>query len=128
VPTVILSSWKGKLASQNPPGEEFLAHVRAQEASTIVAHCYEGEAKLAYGRSSKDCVPKSLWQMRLSLEQVPVHWLSEAAAAAGTGEPASCRNSAPVPRSIAGRPKRFFEGINQVLLAVCDSAPPAFSS
>ncbi|MFQ5813568.1 MAG: AAA family ATPase, partial [Anaerolineae bacterium] len=105
--------------------EEFLAYLRARGAATMTARCYEGETNLAYGpfieglRAAIGQPGRAGW-----LENTPAHWLSEAARL--LPEVASLRPGLPpaLPLDSPGAQSRFFEGISQVLLAVCGGPPP----
>jgi DNA-binding SARP family transcriptional activator len=66
--------------------EEFLAYVHAQDGTTVVARCYEGETNLAYGLFGEglravlrhDSLDGQA-EPSARLAEVPDHWLNEAA-------------------------------------------------
>src|SRR6266566_8496721 len=101
--------------------EEFLAHIQSRGAALIAARCYEGETHIAYGPvaaglraaiAQKDNVYR--------LEKIPTPWLIEASRllpelmALHPGLP-----PAP-PLDSPGAQSRFFEGLRQVLLSICN--------
>lgn len=108
--------------------EEFLAYVRAQGGTTLIARCYEGETNLAYGPLVES--------LRVALNQpgqpdgsrrlaeIPAHWVSEAARL--LPELASLRPDLPPvpPLDSPGAQSRFFEGVSQLLLEICRGAAP----
>lgn len=105
--------------------EEFLAHAQAQGGTTITARCYEGETNLAYGLFSEGLrAALSLFDTSTRLAEVPDHWLSEAARL--LPELASLRPGLPPAPALdsPGAQSRFFEGINQLLLALCRGSQP----
>jgi len=112
--------------------EEFLAHVQARGATVVAARCYEGETHLAYEpvvaglRAAIAQRDSTHW-----LEEIPALWLSEAArllpeiANIHPGLPGRPQGSPllyTAPLDSPGAQSRFFEGLRQVLLAVCGSA------
>jgi DNA-binding SARP family transcriptional activator len=106
--------------------EEFLAHVRATGAVTLAARCYAGETDLAYGpiiEVLKAAINQPHGADRL--ERVPARSLTEAARL--LPELASRRPDLPpaVPLDTPGAQSRFFEGVREVLLALCGGPPPA---
>ncbi len=100
--------------------EEFLEYARNRGARVVAARCYEGETNLAYGpivaglRTAIAQREGKRWQEKLS-----AHWLSEAARL--LPELATLRQSLPVtpPLDSPGAQSRFFEGLRQVLIALC---------
>jgi predicted ATPase len=100
--------------------EEFMHYVQTQGGTSIVARCYEGETNLAYSlfiEGLRTALSRSGTPARLS--DVPDHWLSEAARL--LPELAGLRpglSPAP-PLDSPGAQSRFFEGIYQLLLALC---------
>ena len=105
--------------------EEFLAHARAAGARTIVARCYEGETALAYGpfvEALRAALGQADSAQRLS--PLPAHWLSEAARL--LPELASLLPDLPPapPLESPGAQSRFFEGVAQVLVALCHNSVP----
>jgi predicted ATPase len=105
--------------------EELLAHLRVHGAVAIAARCYAEETTLAYG-PFVELLATAIGQPRnvVKLERLPVHALSEAARL--LPELTSLRPELPSapPLDTPGAQSRFFEGISQVLLAVCDGTTP----
>ncbi len=105
--------------------EEFIAHTGARGATVLAARCYEGETNLAYGpvvsglHAAIAQKPDARW-----LESIAESWLSEAARL--LPELVTMRPGlAPAPPlDSPGAQSRFFEGLRQVLLAVCSGARP----
>ena len=103
--------------------EEFLAYARG--ANIIVAQCYEGETHLAFGpvvaglRAAIARKGSGRW-----LEDIPAPWLSEASRL--LPELLTLRRGlpAPLPLDSPGAQSRFFEGLRQVLFAVCKGTQP----
>lgn len=103
---------------------EYLAHIQRQGSAAIVARCYEGDMHLAYApivsgmRAALAQRQDQDW-----LKEIPALWLSEAARI--LPELALLRPNLPSapPLDGPGAQSRFFEGLYQVLLAVCLSAP-----
>jgi predicted ATPase len=105
--------------------EEYLAYVQAQGGVTITARCYEGETHLAYSlfiEGLRAVLGQADTVARLA--EVPDHWLSEAARL--LPELASLRPGLPPasPLDSPGAQSRFFEGIHQLLLALCRGPQP----
>lgn len=100
--------------------EDLVAETKARGARTVSVRCYEGEIDLAYGpiaaglRVAINQQQDSLW-----LAQLAPHWLSEATRL--LPELAQQRLDVPSPQPLAspGAQSRFFEGLRQVLLALC---------
>jgi DNA-binding SARP family transcriptional activator len=105
--------------------EEFLAHVASRGAATVAARCYPGERDLAYGPFVEG-LSASFGREDLvaRLEEIPAHFLAETSRL--LPELADLRPGLPSPPPLAtpGAQSRFFEGISQVLLAVCDGPSP----
>jgi DNA-binding SARP family transcriptional activator len=105
--------------------EEFLAHVRGRGAVTIAVRCYEGESDLAYGpvvaglRHLLAQPANAAWRNELA-----PHALAEAARLLpelAVREP----NLPPVaPLDSPGAQNHFFEGVSQIILAVCRGSTP----
>lgn len=100
--------------------EEFLACWRARGARTITARCHEGESYLAYApiaaalRAAIAQQQDQRWH-----EKIAVHWLSEVARLLPELASACPGLAAMPPCNSPGAQNRFFEGIRQVLLAIC---------
>ena len=105
--------------------EEFIAHARARGAAVIAARCYEGETNLAYGPvvSGLHAAIAQKADTRW-LGNIAESWLSEAARL--LPELVTMRPALPPapPLDSPGAQSRFFEGLRQVLLAVCSGARP----
>ncbi|MEN9938266.1 MAG: hypothetical protein RLZZ387_4845 [Chloroflexota bacterium] len=105
--------------------EDLLAHVRSGGGVTVAVRCYEGETDLAYGPLSAGLRPfvtqhgAPRWRA-----EVPPHWLSEAARL--LPEIAAHVPALPPvpPLDSPGAQNRFFEGLSQLLLAVCRGPAP----
>ncbi|GAB4433264.1 MAG: AAA family ATPase [Anaerolineae bacterium] len=105
--------------------EEFLAHAQAQGSVTLTARCYAGETNLAYSLFIEG-LRSALSQSHLAaqLAEAPDHWLSEAVRL--LPELATLRPGLPAapPLDSPGAQSRFFEGILQLLLALCRGPQP----
>jgi predicted ATPase/DNA-binding SARP family transcriptional activator len=105
--------------------EEFLARVRSQGAMTVTVRCYEGEANVAYGPVA-DGLRGALAQSGCAdrLDALPAHWLAEAARL--LPELSAYRPGLPPapPLDAPGGQSRFFEGLRQVLSAICQGPAP----
>jgi predicted ATPase len=104
--------------------DEFISRVRAGGASVITARCYSGEAYLAYtpfidGLRAGLHAAHSNWHQPLQ-----AHWIVEAARL--LPELGRLRADLPpaAPLDSPGAQTRFFEGVSQVLLALCAGGPP----
>ncbi len=113
--------------------ETFLAHVQAKGATTVSVRCYEGETNLAYGPFIEALRAAIAQPDRANhVMQVPPHFLSEAVRLLPelrTLRPSPSTGTAqglpPVPPlNSPGSQSRFFEGIRQVLMAICSGAAP----
>jgi predicted ATPase/DNA-binding SARP family transcriptional activator len=105
--------------------EEFLSDLRMRDAVKITARCYPGQANLAYGpfaeglRNAIKQGTRSNWQVDIS-----DLWVNEAArllpelSRPGGGATSSSSLGSP------GAQTRFYEGLSQVLLALCGKEPP----
>ncbi|NTU61975.1 MAG: AAA family ATPase [Chloroflexi bacterium] len=106
--------------------EEFLAQVQDRSGAIITARCYEGEVILPYSLFA-DVLRAALAQPdRLhQLDRLPALWLSEAARL--TPELISLRPDLPIPPPLdtPSAQGRFFEGVTQVLLALCATSQQA---
>ncbi|HLW00345.1 MAG TPA: AAA family ATPase [Ktedonobacterales bacterium] len=105
--------------------EEFLADLHRTGTTTIAARCYEGETHLAYGpivAALRTALAQPALAARLSA--ISPLWLSEAARL--LPELATTRPGLPPapPLDSPGAQSRFFEGIRQVLLALCGETRP----
>ena len=105
--------------------EEFLARVRDQGAMTITVRCYEGEANVAYGPVAgglRGALAQSACADRL--EALPVHWLTEAARLLPELGVLCPGLPPPPPLDAPGGQSHFYEGLRQVLSAICQGATP----
>ncbi len=104
--------------------EEFVTYVHTRGASKVTARCYEGETHLAYGpfvagiRMAISQKQDNAW-----LENIPAFWLSEASRLLPELSSLHPGLSAAPPLDNPGAQSRFFEGLRQVLLAVCGGDP-----
>src|SRR5215472_12789504 len=105
--------------------EEFMAHTRARGATILAARCYEGETNLAYGPVVSGLHAAIAQKLDARwLESIAESWLSEAARL--LPELVTMRPGlAPAPPlDSPGAQSRFFEGLRQVLLAICSGTSP----
>ncbi|MEZ4767949.1 MAG: BTAD domain-containing putative transcriptional regulator [Caldilineales bacterium] len=105
--------------------EEFVQAAACQGAATVVARCYEGDARLAYG-PIVDALRAALAapDQAARLAELPTMWLSEARRMApeiGALDP-SLLPAADLDGP--GAQARFFEAIAQAFLAALAGAPP----
>ena len=105
--------------------EEFLAYAQARGATSIAAHCYEGETNLAYGpfvEALRTAIasPESVGR----LEDTPARSLSEVTRL--LPEVADLRPNLPAVAALdsPGAQSRFFQSVGDVLLACCGARPP----
>ncbi|HWQ13722.1 MAG TPA: AAA family ATPase [Roseiflexaceae bacterium] len=105
--------------------DELLAHVRARGGVTVAVRCYEGETDLAYGPLAAGLRAFVSQPLRPDWHtEVPPHWLSEAARLLPEVTLRSPALPPPPPLDSPGAQNRFFEGLSQVLLAVCRGPVP----
>jgi DNA-binding SARP family transcriptional activator len=105
--------------------EEFLAHLRPSGTIIVAAHCYSGQASMAYAplveglrRALVEAARQDLSQFVLPL------WLKEAARLLPELSPRGAEPVLDVSLDSPGAQIRFYEGLTQVLLAICGSDPP----
>lgn len=105
--------------------EEFLAQAQAQGAMTVTVRCYEGEADVAYGPVA-DGLRGALAQSGCAgrLDALPGHWLAEAARLLPELSVLRPGLPPPPPLDAPGGQSRFFEGLRQVLGAICQGSAP----
>ena len=105
--------------------EEFLHQVSCQGGAVVVARCYEGDARLAYG-PIVDALRAALASPDLAerLAGVPGIWLNELRRL--TPEIVALQPNLPGATDLdgPGAPARFFEGIAQAFLAALAGTPP----
>lgn len=105
--------------------EEFLAYAGQRGARTIAARCYEGEAGLAYGPLAEALAATIRQQESAApLKRIPARHLVEAVrllpelSEAVPGLPPAASFGGP------GAQSRFYEGVCEVLLALCGGPVP----
>lgn len=105
--------------------EEFLASLQRNESIVLATRCYEGETHLAYGPIVA-AIRAAIAQKRQTrwLESIPILWVSEAARL--LPELAALRPDLPPAPALdsPGAQSRFFEGLRQIILALCQGAQP----
>jgi DNA-binding SARP family transcriptional activator len=105
--------------------EEFLAYAQAKGAHVIAAQCYEGETQLAYGPIVAGLrVTLAREDAAQRLEGIPLPWLSEAARLLPELLTLRTGLSSPLPLESLGAQSRFFEGLRQMLFALCKGTQP----
>jgi DNA-binding SARP family transcriptional activator len=105
--------------------EEFLANAQSKGAIVISARCYEGETQFAFGPIAAGLrTTLALESAEQRLKDIPLAWISEAARL--LPELNTHRNdlSAPLPLDSPGAQSRFFEGLKQILYALCKGELP----
>ena len=105
--------------------EEFLSHLRSTGAVAIGAHCYPGQADLAYAPLVESLRRTLLDPARKDWAQsVPPLWLHEASRLLPELNPKEMGAYQGASLESPGAQIRFFEGLTQLLLALCGSHPP----
>jgi predicted ATPase/DNA-binding SARP family transcriptional activator len=105
--------------------EEFLEHVRLQGAKIFEAHCYEGEANLAFGPIMAGFNTLiSLSENTLLLQNAPEHWLSETARLVPEIYTLVPGTSPALPMDDPGAQARFFEGLRKILSYLLENESP----
>jgi DNA-binding SARP family transcriptional activator len=105
--------------------EEFLANAQSKGAIVISARCYEGETQFAFGPIAAGLrTTLALESAEQRLKNIPLPWISEAARL--LPELNAYRNdlSTPLPLDSPGAQSRFFEGLKQILYALCKGELP----
>jgi predicted ATPase/DNA-binding SARP family transcriptional activator len=102
--------------------EEFLAHVREEGATTIVARCYAGEKNLAYGPLVEGLSSALAREGRDRLKDLPE--VSQREAARLLPELSSPDSPLAPALDTPGARSRFFGEVVRVLLAILDGPPP----
>src|SRR3712207_3351180 len=105
--------------------EEFVAYAASQGSVTVAARCYPGEMDLAYGpfvEGLSGAIGREGVAARL--EEIPVYLLAEASRLLPELAEVFPGLPSPPPLTTPGAQSRFFEGIVQVLLAVCGGPSP----
>lgn len=105
--------------------EELLVYARGRDATAITVRCYEGEASVAYGPIA-DGLRSVLAQTACAdrLDAIPAHWLAEAARLLPELSLLRPGLPPPPPLDAPGGQSRFFEGLRQVLGALCLGSAP----
>jgi DNA-binding SARP family transcriptional activator len=104
---------------------EFLAYAQAKGANVITAQCYEGETHLTFGPIVAGLrVALAQKDMERRLNDIPAAWLSEAARLLPELLTLRPGLPSPLPLESPGAQSRFFEGLRQVLLAMCKDTQP----
>jgi predicted ATPase/DNA-binding SARP family transcriptional activator len=105
--------------------DEFLQYARQQGAQVFEAHCYEGEANLAYGPIMAGFNNLlSLNENANRLQDIPGHWLSEAGRLVPEIHTLIPETPPATPMDDPGAQARFFEGLRQVLTHLLKNGPP----
>ena len=100
--------------------EEFVAHVREEGATAIVARCYAGEKNLAYGPLVEGLSAALGREGGGHLEDLPAASLQEVSRLL----PDLSTDSPPAPLDTPGARSRFFGEVVRVLLTILDGPPP----
>jgi tetratricopeptide (TPR) repeat protein len=105
--------------------EEFVAYAASQGSVTVAARCYPGEMDLAYGPFVEG-LSGSIGEEGVAarLEEIPAYLLAEASRLLPELAELFPGLPSPPPLTTPGAQSRFFEGIVQVLLAVCGGPSP----
>ena len=105
--------------------EEFLADVQSEGAIVISTRCYEGETQFAFGPVVGGLrTTLALEGAEQKLKGIPLLWMSEAARLLPELNTYRADLLAPLPLDSPGGRSRFFEGLKQVLYALCNSELP----
>jgi len=105
--------------------EEFLTQVKSKGANLIAAKCYEGETDLAFGPIVAAMYVTLTWEdAGRRLEDIPAPWLGEAARLLPELLTVRPGLPSPLPLDGPGAQSRFFEGLRQMLLAMCKGTRP----
>ncbi len=105
--------------------EEFLADVQSKGAIVISARCYEGETQFAFGPVVAGLrTILALEGTEQRLKDLPLPWISEAARLLPELYAYRTDLSSPLPLDSPGAQSRFFEGLKQMLYALCKSELP----
>ncbi len=105
--------------------EEFLAYGQAKGANVIAAQCYEGETHLAFApivAGLRVALTRGDTERRLG--EVPAPWLSEASRLFPELLSLHPGLPSPLPLDSPGAQSRFFEGLRQLLLVMCQGTQP----
>ncbi|HEY6286348.1 MAG TPA: tetratricopeptide repeat protein [Ktedonobacteraceae bacterium] len=105
--------------------EEFLANAQSKGAKVISARCYEGETQFAFGpvvAGLRATLASEGAEQRL--KEIPLPWISEAARLLPELSAYRTGLSSPLPLDSPGAQSRFFEGLKQMLYALCKGELP----
>jgi predicted ATPase/DNA-binding SARP family transcriptional activator len=105
--------------------EEFVAYAASQGSVTVAARCYSGETNLAYGPFVEGLSAATGREGATArLREIPAYLLVEASRLLPELTDLFPGLPSPPPLATPGAKSRFFEGIVQVLLAVCGGPSP----
>ncbi len=105
--------------------EEFLTRLRASGTVVIAAQCYPGQASMAYAPLVEGLRRALVESARADWSQVlPPLWLNESARLLPELSPKGVDPTLDVSLDSPGAQIRFYEGLTQVLLAICGNDPP----
>ncbi len=105
--------------------EEFLANVQSKGANVISARCYEGETQFAFGPIVAGLrTTLALEGAEQKIKDIPLPWISEAARLLPELFTYRTDLSSPLPLDSPGAQSRFFEGLKQMLYALCKGELP----
>lgn len=105
--------------------EEFLARLRASGTVVITAQCYPGQASMAYAPLVEGLRRALVESARADWSQfIPALWLNEAARLLPELSPKGVDPTLDFSLDSPGAQIRFYEGLTQVLLAICGNDPP----
>jgi DNA-binding SARP family transcriptional activator/Tfp pilus assembly protein PilF len=105
--------------------EEFLANAQSKGAIVISARCYEGETQFAFGpivAGLQATLAEDAAEQRL--KDILLPWLSEAARLLPELYTYRADIPLPLPLDSPGAQSRFFEGLKQMLYAICKGEVP----
>ena len=105
--------------------EEFLADAQSEGAIVIAARCYEGETQFAFGPVVAGLrTTLALEGVEQKLKDIPLLWMSEFARLLPELNTYRAELLSPLPLDSPGGQSRFFEGLKQMLYALCNSELP----
>ena len=105
--------------------DEFLTKAQSKGAIVISARCYEGETQIAYGPIVAGLhATLTLEGAEEKLKDIPLPWISEAARLLPELSMYRTGISSSLPLDSPGAQSRFFEGLKQVLYALCKGELP----
>jgi len=105
--------------------EDFLANMRSRGAVTISGRCYSGQSNLAYApvvEGLRSAIQENIhpgWEQAL-----PALWLNEAARLLPELRRLGVEPGLETPLDSPGAQIRFYEGLSQLMLALCGDSPP----